>query len=156
MFMLYVVMIVMLSIGLGHPMLLNTSLNMLTQIITLIIILVSLYFKKKGNMKFHGTSMGVAVVLHALTFVIVMGPIFFENFSYFSTEMSTPLVQTTWLHAIPGAIALVLAIFLVAVWAVKPENIAGCYKRKRIMDITLLLWLFSLAFGIATYVLIYF
>ena len=100
--------------------------------------------------------MGIAVVLHVLTFVLVMGPIFADQFSFFSSEISLPLVQTTWLHAIPGAIALILAIFLVAIWAVKPSNIAGCYKRKRIMDITLLFWLFSLAFGIVTYVLIYF
>lgn len=146
----------MLSIGLGHPILLNTSLNMLTQILTIIIIFVSLYFKKKGKIKLHGTSMGIAVILHLLTFVLVMGPIFAENFSFFSSEMGLPLVQTTWLHAIPGAIALILAVFLVVIWAVKASNIAGCYKRKRIMDITLLLWLFSLVFGIVTYVLIYF
>ena len=146
----------MLSIGLGHPMLLNTSLNMLTQILTIIIIFVSLYFKKKGKIKLHGTSMGIAVILHLLTFVLVMGPIFAQNFSFFSSEMGLPLVQTTWLHAIPGAIALILAVFLVVIWAVKASNIAGCYKRKRIMDITLLLWLFSLVFGIVTYVLIYF
>lgn len=137
-------------------MLLNTSLNMLTQILTIIIIFVSLYFKKKGKIKLHGTSMGIAVILHLLTFVLVMGPIFAQNFSFFSSEMGLPLVQTTWLHAIPGAIALILAVFLVVIWAVKASNIAGCYKRKRIMDITLLLWLFSLVFGIVTYVLIYF
>ena len=146
----------MLSIGLGHPMLLNTTLNMLAQIFTLIIIFVSLYFKKKGNIKLHGTSMGIAAILHLLTFLLVMGPIFAENFSFFSSEMGLPLVQTTWLHAIPGAIALILAIFLVVIWAVKVSNITGCYKRKRIMDITLLFWLFSLFFGIITYVLIYF
>lgn len=146
----------MLSIGLGHPMLLNTSLNMLIQILTLVIIIVSLYFKKKGNIKLHGASMGIAVILHLLTFVLVMGPIFAEHFSFYSSEMSLPLVQTTWLHAIPGAIALILAIFLVLIWAVKASNIAGCYKRKRIMDITLLLWLFSLIFGIVTFVLTYF
>ena len=146
----------MLNIGLGNTRFLHTDLNLLIQIVTIIIIMVGIYFKKKGKLKHHGATMGIAVILHFLTFVLVMGPIFAQNFSFFSSEMGLPLVQTTWLHAIPGAIALILAVFLVVIWAVKASNIAGCYKRKRIMDITLLLWLFSLVFGIVTYVLIYF
>lgn len=145
----------MLSIGLGHPRFLHTDLNLIIQILTMVIILVSLYFKKKGKLKHHGAIMGIAVVLHALTFFMVMGPIFSESFTFFSTETSLTLVQTTWLHAIPGAIALLLAILLVGFWVINPSNIASCFKRKRIMDITLTLWLFSLAFGIVTYMLFY-
>jgi len=145
----------MLAIGLGHPRFFHTDLNLLIQIITLLIIFLSLYYKKKGKIKIHGSIMGIAVILHTLSFVLVMGPIFSQSFSFFSTETSLRLVQTTWLHAVPGAIALLLAIFLVAKWAIQSSNIAPCYKRKRIMDVTLVLWVFSLAFGIATYALIY-
>ena len=99
--------------------------------------------------------MGVAVVLHVLTFVLMMGPRFSEAFTFFSTEISLTLVQTTWLHAIPGAVALILAVFLVGMWAVQPSNNAACFKRKRIMDVTLVLWVFSLVFGIVTYILFY-
>ncbi|PVX24348.1 MAG: hypothetical protein CW691_08040 [Candidatus Bathyarchaeum sp.] len=146
----------MLGIGLGHPRFVHTDLNMLTQILTLIIIFVSLYYKKKGKLKHHGATMGIAVIVHILTFVLVMGPIFSESFAFFSSEIDLALVQTTWLHVVPGTIAIILAIFLVVKWAINASNTAGCYKLKRIMDITLLLWLFSLAFGIATYILIYF
>jgi uncharacterized membrane protein YozB (DUF420 family) len=149
-------MIIMLSIGLGHPRFLHTDLNFLTQVITLLIIFLSLYYKKKGKIKLHGTTMGLAVILHALTFVLVMGPIFFQNFEFFSTETSLALVQTIWLHAVPGAIALILGIFLVAIWAVQALKVSVCYSRKRIMDVTLLFWVLSLVFGIATYVLFYF
>ena len=146
----------MLSIGLGHPFLFNTTFNLLLQIITLGLIFLSLYFKIKNNYKIHGTTMGIALILHVLTFLLIMGPIFFDNYSFFSTETSFNYVQTTWLHAIPGAMALVLGIYLVLRWAINSSNIGGCIKRKRIMDLTLLLWMFSLVFGIATYVLIYF
>jgi uncharacterized membrane protein YozB (DUF420 family) len=146
----------MLSIGLGHPFLFNTTFNLLLQIITLGLIFLSLYFKIKNNYKIHGTTMGIALILHVLTFLLIMGPIFFDNYSFFSTETSLSYVQTTWLHAIPGAIALVLGIYLVLRWTINASNIGGCIKRKRIMDLTLLLWAFSLVFGIATYVLIYF
>ena len=145
----------MLSIGLGHPRFLHTDLNLFLQILTLAILFVSLYYKNKGKPKHHGALMGVAVVLHLITFVSVMGPIFFEYFNFYSTALADTLAQVTWLHAIPGAIALVLAVFLVAAWVANSSNVAGCYKRKRIMDITLLLWLVSLLFGIATYVLTY-
>lgn len=149
-------MIIMLSIGLGHPILFNTTFNLVLQIITLGLIFLSLYFKMKNNYKIHGTTMGVALILHVLTFLLIMGPIFFENYSFFSTETSFNYVQTTWLHAVPGAIALILGIYLVLRWVIKTSNISGCIKRKRIMDVTLLLWIFSLVFGIATYILIYF
>ena len=145
----------MLSIGLGHPRFLHTDLNLLTQLLTLAIIFVSLYYKRKGKLKRHGATMGVAVILHLLTFVLVMGPIFSEYFSFYSTAFGETLAQVTWLHVVPGAIALILAIFLVAIWAVDSSNVAGCYKRKRIMDVTLLLWMISLLFGITTYVLTY-
>lgn len=145
----------MLSIGLGHPRFLHTDLNLLIQILTLAIIFVSLYYKRKGKMKNHGATMGVAVVLHLLTFVSVMGPIFFEYFSFYSTSFDNTLAQVTWIHAVPGAIALILGIILVALWGVNSSNVAGCYKRKRIMDATIVLWLISLLFGIATYVLTY-
>ncbi len=145
----------MSSIGLGHPRFIHTDLNLLTQILTLAIIFVSLYYKRKGKLKHHGATMGVAVILHILTFVSVMAPIFFEYFSFYATELGDTLAQVTWIHAVPGATALILAIFLVTMWAVNSSNVAGCYKRKRIMDATLLLWLISLVFGIATYVLTY-
>ena len=148
-------MMVMFSIGLGHPRFLHTDLNLVTQIATIVIILVSLYYKNKGKPKRHGATMAVAVILHVLTFVSVMAPIFFEYFSFYSTELGNSLAQVTWIHAVPGAIALILAIFLVAIWAINSSNVAGCYKRKRIMDVTLVLWLISLVFGIATYVLTY-
>jgi uncharacterized membrane protein YozB (DUF420 family) len=145
----------MLLIGLGHPIQFNTALNLAIQIITLAIIFLSLYYKRKNNYKIHATTMAVAVVLHLLTFVLVMGPIFFEFLSFFSTETSLTYVQTTWIHAIPGAIALILAIFLVLRWALNSSNIDGCFKRKKIMDLTIVLWIISLLFGIITYALIY-
>lgn len=148
-------MIVMLSIGLGHPRFIHTDLNLLTQIITLILILVSLYCMKKSKIRLHAATMAVAAILHILTFLLVMGPIFFQFLTFFFTETSLPLVQTTWIHAVPGAITLVMAIFLVVKWAVQSSNITPCYKRKRIMDVTLILWVFSLIFGIATYLLFY-
>ena len=146
---------VILSIGLGHPRFIQTDANLIIQILTMIMILVSFYYMKKAKLMQHWILMGLAVILHFLTFVSVMGPIFNQNFEFFSTETSFLLVQTTWLHAIPGAIALLLAIFLVGKWVIHASVTASCYKRRRIMDVTLIFWLISLIFGIVMYVLIY-
>ena len=128
---------------------------MLLQIITLVIIFGSLFYKKKGKLKIYGITMGIATVLHVLSFVLVMCPALFNYFEFFSIQTGILAVQTAWVHAVPKAIVLLLGIFLVVKWAIQASNVAACYKRKRIMDVTLLLWVFSLAFGIATYALFY-
>ena len=99
--------------------------------------------------------MGIAIILHIISFVLMMGPSFIEGFDFFMTATSEPGVQTTWIHAVPGAIAMILGIILVGSWAIRPSNVAACSRLKRLMDVTLLLWLVSLIFGIATYVIFY-
>ena len=123
--------------------------------IMFLIIVISLIYKNKNKFKIHGVLMGIAVTLHILTFLTVMGPIFFGYFSEFVEYISYPEIQTTWIHAIPGAIAMIMGIILVGLWALNPSNIAACSRRKRLMDVTVLLWLVSLIFGIATYILLY-
>jgi uncharacterized membrane protein YozB (DUF420 family) len=134
---------------------LQIDINLILQIIMFVIITISLFYKNKMKFKIHGMLMGIAVFLHVLSFLAVMGPIFFGHFSTFVDYISYPEIQTTWIHAIPGAIAMIMGITLVGLWALNPSNIAACSRRKRLMDITVLLWLVSLIFGIATYILLY-
>jgi uncharacterized membrane protein YozB (DUF420 family) len=144
-----------LGLGLGHPRLLHTDLNLLIQIVTLVIIFVSLYYKKKGKIKPHATIMATAFVLHLLSFILVMGPAFIQSFDFYASRLDFLGVQTAWVHAIPGSLALTLGAYLVLVWAVKAKDVAPCYNRKKIMDVTIALWMFSLLFGILTYILFY-
>jgi uncharacterized membrane protein YozB (DUF420 family) len=134
---------------------LNVDVNLALQVIMFVIIIISLFYKYRMKFKIHGVLMGIAVILHILTFLTVMGPIFFGHFSEFVDYISYPEIQTTWIHAIPGAIAIIMGILLVGLWALRPSNIAACSRRKRLMDVTVLLWLVSLIFGIATYILLY-
>jgi uncharacterized membrane protein YozB (DUF420 family) len=134
---------------------LQVDINLILQIIMFVIIAISLFYKNKNKFKTHGVLMGIAVILHVLTFLTVMGPIFFGHFSTFVEYTSYLEIQTTWIHAIPGAIAMILGIMLVGLWAPNASNIAACSRRKRLMDVTVLLWLVSLIFGIATYILLY-
>lgn len=99
--------------------------------------------------------MGIAVILHFISFIIAMGPSFFDGFNFFTSSTDLIGVQTMWIHAIAGAIALALGFYLIISWAINSSNIAGCVKRKRIMDITMIFWTVSLIFGIVTYLSFY-
>ena len=138
----------------GTSALLITDINLLIQIVSFMVLLVGVIYKIKGKFKIHGFLMGLAVLLHFITFVVVMGPSFSEGIEFFTTSIDIG-VQTMWVHAITGSIALILGIILVGLWIVNSSNIAGCVKRKRIMDITVLMWALSLIFGIVTYLSFY-
>ena len=140
----------------GSNAALITDVNLLIQIIAFVLILVSLGYKTRGKFRNHGFIMGVAVVLHLLSFLLAMGPSFLDGFEFFTTDTSYLGVQTMWVHAVTGAIALVLGIVIVVAWIVRVSDIAACTRRKRLMDVTILLWLMSLTFGIATYLDFYF
>ena len=99
--------------------------------------------------------MGVAVLVHFISFLFAMGPSFVGGFDFLTNETLQVGVQVLWVHAISGALALVLGFFLVVAWIPKMSEIKFCFGRKRIMDATILLWAISLIFGIATYIAFY-
>ena len=134
---------------------LGADINLILQTIMFLIIVISLIYKNKRNFKIHGGLMAIAVILHVITFLIVMGPSFFEGFNYYITTTSDLSVQMTLTHVVPRAIAMILGIVLVGAWALRSSNIAACSRMRRIMDVTVLLWLVSLIFGIATYLVFY-
>jgi uncharacterized membrane protein YozB (DUF420 family) len=139
----------------GTNAVLITDLNLLVQIVSFLLVLGSLAYKIKGKIKIHGSIMGVAVLLHFITFLIAMGPSFAGNFTFLTTETLLIGVQTLWVHAISGGVSLVLGIFLVTMWVPKASNIKPCFGRKRIMDATAVSWTISLVFGIVTYIAFY-
>ena len=139
----------------GTNALLIADLNLLVQIASFILLLCALLYKAKGKFKIHGSMMGIAVLLHFITFLIAMGPSFVVSYGFLTTDTLQFWIQTLWVHVISGALSLVLGIFLVAAWIPKVPNIKPCFGRKRIMDATAVLWAISLVFGIVTYVSAY-
>ncbi|MCJ7613226.1 DUF420 domain-containing protein [Candidatus Bathyarchaeota archaeon] len=134
---------------------LEIDINVMIQVVMFLIIVVGLVYKRKRKFKMHGELMGIAVILHLLSFLIVMLPTFYADFDYFTMTTSDIIVQITWIHVIPGAIAMILGVFVVGAWALRPGNIAACSRKKRLMDIVTLLWFISLIFGVATYMVFY-
>ncbi len=101
----------------GTGALIQTDINLVLQVVMLIIIVVGLVYKSKRKFKIHGGLMGIAVILHLISLFAVMLPSFNDGYDYFTTATSELGVQTIWIHAVPGAIALILGIVLVAAWA---------------------------------------
>lgn len=139
----------------GTNAVLISDLTLIIQIVAFIFLLVALVYKAKGKFKIHGAMMGVAVFVHFISFLVAMGPSFSGGFEFFTTEITQLGVQTTWVHAISGALALALGFFLVLAWIAKTFDVKPCFGRKRIMDATILLWAISLVFGVATYIVFY-
>ena len=133
-----------------------TDVNLLIQIISLLLLLIGFGYKLKKKFKIHAYLMGVAIVLHLVFFVIAMWPSFSGGFEFFTTSTSLIEVQAMWIHAVAGTIALSLGLFIVIAWLLHVSNIAACFKRKRLMDITFMLWSISLIFGIVSYLGFYF
>jgi uncharacterized membrane protein YozB (DUF420 family) len=134
---------------------LMNDLTLLIQIVSFVLVLGAMAYKVKKKWKIHGFIMGAALVLHFINFLMAMLPSFMLHFSLYATGTSYLFVQTLWIHAISGGLVLVLGFFIMIPWIPKPSSLKHCFRRKRLMDATVLLWAVSLAFGIATYIALY-
>jgi uncharacterized membrane protein YozB (DUF420 family) len=139
----------------GTNAVLITDLTLIVQIGAFILLLSALVFKAKGKFKIHGSMMAVAVIVHFISFLMAMGPSLIAGFDFFITEPLQFGVQTLWVHAVSGALSLILGFFLVVAWVPKMPDVKPCFRRKQIMDTTAILWTISLAFGVATYIVFY-
>ena len=132
-----------------------TDVNLLFQIISFLIIVISMRYKLKKNFRVHGMLMGLGLILHLVFFVVGMWPSFSGAIDFFTTSTSLLGVQAMWIHAIPGLATLVLGFYVVISWLLHVSDISSCFKKKRIMDVILISWLVSLIFGIVTYLAFY-
>ena len=132
-----------------------TDFNLIIQIVTFLLILIGFRYKIRKKFQIHGYLMGVAVFLHLVFFIIAMWPSFSGGFEFFTTSFLIG-VQAMWIHAVAGTISLIIGLFIVLAWLLHVSDISRCFKRKRLMDVTLIFWLISLMFGIVTYLGFYF
>ena len=139
--------------GTGAP--LTVDLTLIAQIAAFVLVAIAMVCKFKRKWKPHGFIMGGALVLHLINFLVIMVPLFMTNFGLYTTGTSFVFVQTLWGHAISGALALLLGAFITLAWVPKPSSLKHCFRRKRLMDATVLLWAISLALAIITYVELY-
>ena len=127
--------------------------NLLFQIAIFIFLVVGLSAKFKRRYLTHGAIMAIALILNTASILTVMVPSFLANPSLF--ESFPRLSPVTITHITIGSLAEALGIFLVAMWALSIHNVEGCIERKRIMLVTIILWLVNLILGMYVYAILY-
>ena len=124
------------------------------QIVVLGLLISSVFLKSQKRYRQHGFTMLSAVVLHIISIMVVMVPSFGLFFSMPGTVNFTDiLVIVTLIHVSAGLLAAVLGIWLVGSWHLKAD-LQTCFRNKRIMDVTFVLWSLAIVLGIAIYLAI--
>ena len=127
--------------------------NAVIQIIILVLLSASIGIKQRQKYSLHGFTMLAAVILNLLSFVLIMFP------SLLRLEIITAkplhiISITVLVHACLGFVVIVLGLWLVASWHLQ-SSLKRCFKNKRLMRITVGLWLTVLALGFLIYYLLY-
>lgn len=98
--------------------------------------------------------MTIAVILNMVSVVGIMAPSFLAmekglfEFWYIHSF-------ATISHAILGSTAEILGIYLVGNWVFHHQDAKACFKKRKIMIVTISLWLLNLAIGFYIYAMTY-
>jgi hypothetical protein len=126
--------------------------NLIIQIITFLLIGVSLWLKRKKQFVWHGNVMLVAVLINGLLVVAHMGPSLIYLLRV-EIPVLDPVALVGLFHGIIGAVAEFLGIWLVGTWAYVQEETKYCVQRKKLMRIILAFWVLALGAGFLYYLL---
>ncbi len=122
------------------------EINLIVQTFWTTLILVSMWFRNKGNYLIHGILMAIVVVatLVSFSFVLLMTP---PSGSSMQVYFGSPLKMAEFVsHAILSIPAIFFGVWLVALW--RPNSITFPAKSKRIAQITATLWVLSYVAGV--------
>lgn len=122
--------------------------NIIVQISILLLIGLSLLFKKKRSYVWHGNIMLLAVIMNGLLLISHMGPslIYLPEEPFFVTVLGI-------IHAAMGTVAEILGLWIAGVWAYGHSETKYCVTKRKIMRKTLILWLVTLGLGFLFYIL---
>jgi uncharacterized membrane protein YozB (DUF420 family) len=95
-----------------------------------------------------------AAILNLLSFFSIMWPNFLSMREFLTTNISERFSLVTIGHAVFGASAEILAILVIALWGLR-SSAQNCFKYKKLMRLTFVLWMIALGLGILFYVLAY-
>jgi uncharacterized membrane protein YozB (DUF420 family) len=133
---------------------LAATITLAVQIVILILLLGGYSLKRMKKFRQHGMTMLVAVVLHIITILAVMLPSLATVIPLVHSNTSTVLTIVAPLHGIIGIIAAVLGVWIVTSWRLRAP-VQYCAAKKKLMCLTLTLWLIALFLGILLYLHFY-
>lgn len=122
----------------------------------LLILFLVFGFHKRRTFVQHGRIMALATIVNVCAVALVMLPSLILNIGAIVSEPFNPGVGITIAHSIVGSIALALGLLFSIRFLIKTRNsqplICGT---RRMMYLTLALWLFALGGGLAFYAFYY-
>jgi uncharacterized membrane protein YozB (DUF420 family) len=129
------------------------QINLVMQTFWTALVLVSMWFRMKGNYFVHEITMLVVICAWLVGFsaVMLMDPLSSSSLQIFS---SSPLrLVMNCLHAVFSIPALVFGVWLVALW--RPESTSFAAKSKRIAQLTTVFWGLSYVVGVLDFVVLH-
>jgi len=127
--------------------------NLVLHVVILVMLFVGLGLKFKKKMFLHGTTMLIALVLHVVSFGLMMLPSFVSLrilFPYRNNIFSLIML----VHVILGVLTLILAAWLIVRWHLQ-RSIKSCTRRKKVMLLVFAIWIITLLLGILVYLSLY-
>jgi hypothetical protein len=126
------------------------------QIAILFLLVLGLPFVKglngKKNLKRHGYSTVLAVILHTVLIFGVMVPSFIMGIGEIGGLTFLDALNVLS-HAVLGTVAEVLGVFLVVAWLRKSPSMMACARWRRWMMPTFVIWAISIVGGAAIHIL---
>ncbi|MGA2523641.1 MAG: hypothetical protein ABSF65_05750 [Candidatus Bathyarchaeia archaeon] len=140
---------------LTDPYLLFATLSLTIQVTVLFLLLYGYILKRRAKFPQHALAMAYALGLHlTVIFVFMVPAMVLALIPVFVVPHLTGLTSIiTLIHVPLGITAISLGLWLVLSW--RNSDLNGCFKRKKIMLTTIIVWVAALAMGIAIYTILY-
>ena len=124
--------------------------NLVIQFLAIGMLMISIHFKRKGDIIGHGNLMIIAFITNFISFALVMT----TGFIYF--YVSEPLsysYQVSLIHGLFGGSAMILSLWLFLPWVIRGSNPMLCARKRLQMKATYFLWIIALLLGLVVWVL---
>jgi uncharacterized membrane protein YozB (DUF420 family) len=136
----------------GAPFL--SDLNLIFQVVIAAFLVSALFAIAKGKYRTHGAIMGCCIALNTISIFLVMVPSLLGLDGLIS-RLSTRLSLLVVTHAIVGSVVETLGVLLVVAWVFDGTRVDNCFRRKRLMEAAIILWMLELVLGVYVYVTLY-
>jgi uncharacterized membrane protein YozB (DUF420 family) len=131
-----------------------SDLNMIFQLLVVAVLFLALLAMARRRYVVHGVMMGSAVALHTISIFMIMVPTL-RSLDGVLTDLSTRLSFVVVVHSIVGSVVEILGVLLVVLWVGNRVSMAGCFRRKRVMEATIFLWILEILLGFYVYITLY-
>jgi uncharacterized membrane protein YozB (DUF420 family) len=130
------------------------TISLVLQFVILFILSYAFWLERKRKHRLHAVFMTGALVLHLSTIFVIMVPSFIlAILPYFIIRYPFAVGSLVSLVHVPlGLLAVSLGTWIILSWKLK--GFSSCFSRKKIMLTTMIVWIASLLFGIALYIIL--